>query len=149
MPAYLHFALLLFSFSCRAQCGEEFFIAHINSALHLTQLRPGDKLVFEYVCQTKNFEKSIQGGLGKRDVVLLEVDAGNHAFYLSDEALQRAKVFISSQCQCSPREYEQLKGTIEGHKTAPDQWEITIHLTALDAKGNKVIQLNSSGIYKL
>jgi hypothetical protein len=139
----------LFFATRQASCGEEYFVALPNRSIQLGQIRPGSKLVFQYGCQTKGFRGTIARDVGMRHAVSFEVDAESHAFYLEDEALQRAKVLLSRHCRCKPLAYNHLEGTVEGHQTKFGQWEITIDLTAVDANGKEVMKLNSTGVYKL
>ncbi len=134
--------LLLGTVACQSQsrCGEELFMVTEGSSLSLTRITAGNKLVFEYVCQTKNFRETIKAGRGKRESILFEADAGNHAFFLADEQLQRANARISRTCSCRPAGWERLRGTIEGRQTAPGQWEVNIDVAAADAEGREVIR---------
>ena len=129
-------------------CGEAYFVAYPNRSIQLAQIRPGNKVVFEYVCQTKGFSKTVAPSVGVRHVVAFEMDPESHAFYLKDEELPRAKVVLSRQCRCKPLAYDHLKGTIQGRVSAPGQWEITLDLLAFDARGEEVAKLNSTGIYQ-
>jgi hypothetical protein len=149
LTASLLFALWgLFPATRQAPCGEEYFVAHPNHSIQLSQIRPGTQLVFEYVCQTKGFQKTIARDVGVRHALTFEADPESHAFYLKDQQLERAKVMLSRHCRCNPLVYDHLEGTLEGHRTAAGQWEITIHLTAFDAQGKEVVKLNSTGIYR-
>ncbi len=149
MVAFLLALWGLFLAPPQVPCGEEYFVAYPRRSIQLGQIRPGNKLVFEYGCQTKGFEKTITRGLGIRRVVTFEVDAESHAFYLEDQALLGAKVYLSRHCRCKPLAYNHLKGIIEGHRTASEQWKITIALAAVDAQGKEVMKLNSTGTYRL
>lgn len=120
-----------------------------RSSLGLTGITPGNKLVFEYVCQTKNFPETIKTDRGQRESILFEADAGNHAFYFADDQLKRAAAKVSRNCFCPPVVWEKLKGTIEGRQTAPGQWEVYIDVSAADAEGREVIRIKSSGVYRL
>jgi hypothetical protein len=131
-----------------ASCGEEHFVAHPNRSIQLGQIRPGSKLVFEYGCQTKGFRETIARGVGVRHAVAFEVNAESHAFFLENEALQRAGVSLSRHCRCKLLAYDHLQGTVEGHRSASGQWEITIHLAAVDAHGKVVVKLDSTGVYE-
>ncbi|MBD0261058.1 MAG: hypothetical protein ICV83_35505, partial [Cytophagales bacterium] len=93
LPAVsLLFALWgLFYPTRQAPCGEEHFVALPNRSIQLAQIRPGKGLVFQYVCQTKEFSRTIARDIGVRHAVAFEVDAESHAFYLRDEQLERAK----------------------------------------------------------
>ncbi len=137
----------LFPATRPAPCGEEHFVAHPNRTLQFSQIRPGNQLVFEYVCQTKGFAKTIARDVGVRHAVTFEADPESHAFYLKDEQLERAKAMVSRQCRCQPLAYDHLEGTLEGHRTASGQWEVTIHLAAVDAQGKEVAKFNSTGVY--
>ncbi len=130
-------------------CGEEHFVAYPNRSIQLAQIRPGNKLVLEYACQTKGFRATMGRGVGVRHAVAFEVDPESHAFYLEDQQLQRAKVMLSRQCRCKPLAYDHLKGTLEGRRTASGPWEVTIRLAAVDAQGKEVVKLNSTGTYRL
>ena len=132
-----------------APCGEEQFVAHPNRSIQFSQIRPGNKLVFEYVCQTKGFSKTIAHRAGVRHAVAFEVDAESHAFYLQDQQLARAKVVLSRQCHCQLLAYDHLQGVIQGRVSAPGQWEITLGLSAIDAQGKERAKLNSTGTYRL
>jgi hypothetical protein len=139
----------LFFATRQAPCGEEYFVAHPNRSIQLAQIRPGNQIVFEYVCQTKGFQKTIARDVGVRHAVTFEADPEIHAFYLKDDQLERAKVMLSRHCRCKPLAYEHLKGTLEGRRTTSGPWEVTIHLAAVDAQGKEVVKLNSIGIYRL
>ncbi len=132
-----------------APCGEERFAAYPNRSIQLAQIRPGNQLVFEYVCQTKGFQATIARGVGVRHAVTFEADPESHAFYLKDEQLERAKVMLSRQCRCKPLVYDHLKGTLEGRRTASGPWEITLRLAAVDAQGKEVVKFSSTGTYRL
>ncbi len=131
-----------------APCGEAYFVAHPNRSLQMGQLRPGNKLVFEYGCQTKGFRQTIARGVGVRHAVAFEADPESHAFYLEDEQLERAKVMLYRHCRCKPLAYDHLEGTLEGRRTASGPWEITLRLAAIDAQGKEVVKLNSTGTYR-
>ncbi len=140
----------LFPAARPSSCGEEHFVAHPNRSIQFSQIQPGNKLVFEYVCQTKDFSKTIAHDVGVRHDVAFEVDAESHAFYLKDQQLARAKVMLSRQCHCIPLAYDHLEGTLEGRRrTASGQWEVKINLAAVDAQGKEVVKLNSTGTYRL
>jgi hypothetical protein len=153
MKRQLAFLLLLLpgTVSCQSQsqCGEELFTVKERSSISLTGITPGNKLVFEYVCQTKNFPETIKTDRGKRESILFEADAGNHAFYFAGDQLKRATAKVTRTCLCQPVVWETLKGTIEGRQTAPGQWEVNIDVAAVNAEGREVMQLKSSGVYRL
>jgi hypothetical protein len=132
-----------------APCGEEHFVAYPNRSIQLAQIRAGNKLVFEYVCQTKGFRTTIARDVGVRHAVTFEADPESHAFYLKDEQLERAKVMLSRHCRCKPLAYDHLEGTLEGRRTASGPWEITIRLAAVDAQGKEVVKFSSTGTYRL
>jgi hypothetical protein len=149
ISAFLFALWGLFFAARQAPCGEAYFLVHPNRSIQLSQIRPGNKLVFEYVCQTKGFRKTIARNVGVRHAVTFEVDPESHAFYLKDGQLERAKVMFSRHCRCKPLAYDHLEGTLEGRRTASGPWEVTLQLTALDANGKEVVKLNSTGIYRL
>jgi hypothetical protein len=131
-----------------APCGEESFIAHPQRSIQLARIRPGNLLVFEYGCQTEDFQKTIARDVGVRHALVFEVDPESHAFFLEDEALASAKVYMSRHCRCRPFAYDHLEGTIEGHRTAAGQWEVTLHVAAVDAQGKEIVRLDSTGVYR-
>jgi hypothetical protein len=139
----------LFWVSPQAPCGEEDFLAHPRRSIQLGQIRPGNRLIFEYRCQTKGSRKTMDRDVGIRHAVVFEVDPESHAFYFQDEALLRAKVYVSRHCRCTPLVYDHLKGTVEGHRKASGQWEVTIDLTAMDEQGKEMARLSSTGMYQL
>jgi len=131
-----------------APCGEEYFIAHPQRSIQLARIRPGNKLVFEYGCQTKDFGRTIARDVGVRHTLVFEVNPESHAFYLDDEALSRANVYVSRHCRCRPFAYDHLAGTIEGHRSASGPWEVTIQVAAMDAQGKEIVRLSSTGVYR-
>ncbi len=131
-----------------APCGEEYFIAHPQRSIQLARIGPGNRLVFEYGCQTEDFRKTIARDVGVRHTLVFEVDPESHAFFLEDEALSQAKAYVSRHCRCRPFAYDHLEGTIEGHRTAAGQWEVTLHVAAVDAQGKEIVRLDSTGLYR-
>ncbi len=133
--------LLLGTVACQSQsrCGEELFMVTEGSSLSLTRITAGNKLVFEYVCQTKNFRETIKADRGKRESILFEATrAITRSFSLTSSCSGKRQNF--PHLFLSADGWEQLRGTIEGRQTAPGQWEVKIDVAAADAEGREVIR---------
>lgn len=108
----------------------------------------GNKLVFHFRQQTKNFDKTIAYDAGLREDFYFQVPADTEDFELKDEELKEAMAYSKPFCRCIPSWTFYDEGIIKGKKLNENEWKIEIQVKGHSPqKENQANKMETSGVF--
>lgn len=112
-------------------------------------LKKGDKLVFHFRQQTKNFDRTIAYDVGYRLDFYFQIPADADYFEFEGEELKEVMAFSQPFCRCVPSQAYYEEGTIQGRKLNENEWEVHIQLSGQSPqKKEKTYTIETSGIFQ-